>query len=290
MQYYYFVTGLPGLGIDDSKLNITLESFLDDARKQLGEKDYHLIELICLPDEIALLLDQLYPVKATADVSSIFPDGFWAEYLEWHKAKSNSPDISMPERFKLIPGFVSAILLTVLGKEELPTRIDTDLMLLSAFYEFVCKHPNEYLRKWFSLDRDIRNIVLAINGRKHGFRFAPYLIGENEIVERLSKSQANDFGLGKEFPVFEAIWRIYEQNNILYRERGYDIYRWKWIDAQNFFEYFSIDKVLGYFCKLRILTRWTKLDTDSGKSLFYDALNALENSFSFPEEYSIKSK
>ena len=196
----------------------------------------------------------------------------------------------MPAKFKELPAFMEELSLELLALEDLPSYHKADHMFLSAFYEMAVAHSNQFISKWFSLDRDIRNILIALNGRKHNHPFADYILGSYELAELLIKSQAADFGLGKEYPIYETIWRIYDQNNLLYRERGYDVYRWKWIDDQNFFQYFSIDRILGYYCKLRILERWTQLDTDSGKSVFYEALTTLQNSFSFPEEYAIKSK
>ncbi len=73
------------------------------------------------------------------------------------------------------------------------------------------------------------------------------------------KSYTADFGLGKEDDLYNALVRIYEQNNILYRERGYDILRWRWVEDYNFFNYFNIDRIFkSYYCQLRILARWIK--------------------------------
>ncbi len=95
---------------------------------------------------------------------------------------------------------------------------------LKKFYAWTAKSSNEFIKDWFAFDAHLKNILTAINGRKFNLPYAQYLIGESETVEKLSKSHTADFGLGKEDDLYNALVRIYEQNNILYRERGYDIY------------------------------------------------------------------
>ncbi|HOT40845.1 MAG TPA: DUF2764 family protein, partial [Candidatus Syntrophosphaera thermopropionivorans] len=98
-----------------------------------------------------------------------------------------------------------------------------------------------------------------------------------------------DFGLGNDNELFESISRIWEQNNILYREKQYDILRWKWIDDFNFFNYFNIERILGFDAQLRMLNRWIKLDPVKGKEIFESTLDTLTKSFSFPEQFKVKS-
>ncbi|HNX37226.1 MAG TPA: DUF2764 family protein [Candidatus Cloacimonadota bacterium] len=290
MQYYYFITGLPNLGLDDSKLTYTPTEFLADAKLHLSQTDYRLMELLHIPAEVTHLLSLWYPEQARPVGESLYPEGFYEEFQAYLKQKLDNPATRMPEQFAGLPDYFETLGLELTGAEELPSFARTDHKFMVEFYQQAWKNSNEFIRKWFRLNADIQNILIAISGRRHEHAYADYLIGESDLTEKLAKSQASDFGLGKEYPVYEAIWRIYDQNNILYRERGYDVYRWKWIEDQNFFEYFSIDRILGYYCKLRILARWTTLDTEAGKSVFYEALTGLENSFSFPEEYAIKSK
>lgn len=290
MQYYYFITGLPNLGLDDNKLSYDPAQFLEDAAAHLSKPDLKLLKLLHLPEEIRHLLAEFYPQERLPELPSIYPGGFYKEYTDALKQKLESPDNKLPARFAEVPAFMGKLSLELLALEELPSYNKTDHKFLSAFYEMACKHSNEFISKWFNLDRDLRNILIALNGRSHEYPFAEHILGSNELAGMLIKSSAADFGLGKEYPLYEAVWRIYDQNNLLYRERGYDVYRWKWIESQNFFQYFTIDRILGYYCKLRILARWTSLDTNTGKEVFFEALNTLQNSFSFPDEYAIKSR
>ena len=170
----------------------------------------------------------------------------------------------------------------------MPSYLDSQHKLLETVYDYCSSLPNKFMKHWFELNRDIRNILTAINGREHNIPFAKYLVGTDDLVSRLAQSHATDFGLGKEHELFESVYRIWEQNNILYRERGYDLLRWKWIDSQNFFNYFNIDRILGYYAQLRILERWQGMEPTLGKEVFHDTMDNLVNSFKFPEQFNVK--
>jgi hypothetical protein len=290
-QYYYFIASLPNVSIDDSKLVFAPENFREQAKAQLSAEDYALIELIHLPDDISNLLLVLYK-KTDKEPNSegLKSPEYWQEYLEYLHHKMDTPRLETPPEFAVLPAFIGEIVSSALSEEELPDVFDLEHALLRGFFSFTKDHSNEFVSKFFELERNIKNILTAINGRNHELDFARYLIGEDETVTNLSKSHAADFGLGKDHPLFDSVFRIWEQNNILYRERGYDVLRNKWIDEQNFFEYFNINRILGYYVKIRIINRWQKADAILGKEVFHDTLNKLENSFEFPEDFNIRIK
>lgn len=288
-NYYYFISGLPNLSFEDSKLSFSPEQFRIEAKAQLSEADFGCLEALHLPAEMDNLLNILYKKGKEVNPEGLLSTEYWEDYLSHLRDKLENPGMQVPVAFAKLPDYVAPIISQVLAQEDYQPFLKTEHELLSAFYQWTNQHSNDFITKWFAYDAHLRNILTAINGRKFNLPYAQYLIGESDYVDNLGKSHAADFGLGKDDALFESLIRIYEQNNILYRERGYDILRWKWIDNQNFFNYFNIDRLLGYYCKLRILNRWLKADPNVGKEVFHDTLNTLENSFTFPEEFNIKS-
>ncbi|OQC07760.1 MAG: hypothetical protein BWX76_00045 [Candidatus Cloacimonetes bacterium ADurb.Bin089] len=288
-EYYYFVSGLPNITIEDTKLPWTPEEFLAEAKNQVSNKDYRLLEILHLPMDLDNLLRILYKSNKDRNKEGLYEDSFWEEYLVFLRNVIDNPEIKTPAEFEVLPEFIKEIVINALQQEELQPLPQTELALLKKFYAWTAKSSNEFIRDWFAFDAHIRNILTAINGRKFNLPYAQYLIGEGETLEKLSKSHTADFGLGKEDDLYNALVRIYEQNNILYRERGYDILRWRWVEDYNFFNYFNIDRILGYYCQLRILARWIKSSPELGKEVFNTILSDLNNSFSFPEDFNIKS-
>ena len=287
-QYYYFVTGLPALNIDDNKVQINTSDFLMQAHQHLSAGDFRLLTLLCLPEDSELLLRIIYGSvneNVTPDECSLT---FWQNYVELMKKKAADPGVALPKEYRAYPDIFHATVLEIFQAEEMPSYLDSQHKLLETVYDYCSSLPNKFLKHWFELNRDIRNILTAINGREHNIPFAKYLVGTGGLVAKLAQSHAADFGLGKEHELFESVYRIWEQNNILYRERGYDLLRWKWIDSQNFFNYFNIDRILGYYAQLRILERWQGMEPTLGKEVFHDTMDNLVNSFKFPEQFNVK--
>lgn len=288
-QYYYFVTGLPALSIDDSKSAISLQQFQTDAKQHLTARDFSLLQVLCLPEDINDLLRIIYKNESEARPIQESSRSFWQTYTELMKQKASDPAIPISKDYRAYPDFWHDLTLELFQAEEMPPFLETQHKMLEATYAYCSGLGNKFISKWFDFNRDIQNILIAINGRHHKIEFAKYLVGEGELVEKLSKSHAADFGLGKDHELFESLMRTWEQNNILYRERGYDIIRWKWIDNQNFFNYFNIDRILGYYTQLRILNRWLSLDPSMGRDIFQDTMDSMANSYSFPKQFNIKS-
>jgi hypothetical protein len=289
-QYYYFIAGLPGVSMEDSKLMMDPQQFREQAIEQLTSTDYQLLLSMHLLSDMSNLLDQLYNTERDPDPEGLYPKEFWDEYLSYLRQKIENNSLKTPEQFRALPTFLEKSLIPIISLDELPSKAETEHQLLSAFFDFSKDHSNKFFREYFELERNIKNILAAINGRNHKVEFAKYLIGNDDTVTNLAKSHAADFGLGKDHPLFDQLMRIWEQNDILYRERAYDVLRNKWIDEQNFFEYFNINRILGYYTKIRIIYRWQKADAALGKEIFHDTLNKLENSFTFPEDFNIRIK
>ncbi len=289
-QYYYFIAGLPTVSIDDSKLAISPEGFREQAREQLSVADFRLLGHMQILSDLDNLLNVLYKKEKEPDPEGLYDPDYWKEYLSFLRHKPDNQSLKTPDEFAQIPGFVAETILPILAQEDPPEQAEAEHRLLTAFFDYSKDHPNKFFREFFELERNIKNILAAINGRKHEVEFARYLIGHDDTTVNLTKSHAADFGLGKDHPLFDNIMRIWEQNDILYRERGYDVLRNKWIDEQNFFEYFNIDRILGYYTKIRIINRWQKADAKLGREVFHDTLNKLGNSFSFPEDFNIRIK
>jgi hypothetical protein len=68
----------------------------------------------------------------------------------------------------------------------------------------------------------------------------------------------------------------------------FDLIKWKYLDENTFFHYFTIEKVIGYLIKLLLVDRWLKLDEEKGEQLFKKFISDLEKSYEFPKEFIIK--
>lgn len=286
-QYYYFVSGLPRISMEDNKLQLEPASFVEQASTQLTKADLKLLRLLDLEASIPILVSLLYR-EEPRDLPIAYNQIFWEEYLEFARYKDEKKDAAMPAKFKELPEIFLSLVLEFISLEEKPDKLLFEHRFYQGLYEFAAQHSNTFIKAWFDYRRTARNIILAINGRHHELDYAPWLIGDDELTRQLATGRGSDFGIGKSSEVFDEYSRAYEQNTVLYRERSYDVLAWKFIDNLNFFQYFSIDRVLGYYAQLLILSRWLSFDVEQGKQVFFDTLSSLRDSFSFPAEFNVK--
>ncbi len=286
-EYYYLVAGLPNITFDDSKLPKTPAELMTEAANHLSDKDYAFLRALFIPVDLDNLINILFQNEAEYDERGLIEKERWIEIIESIKKQRNDYDY---QGIADLPGFIEEHIRQFLDSEDELPPFTWEHSITTAFYQWASAEENRFLKKWFAFNCDLKNIIIALNGKRFDFKYDNQLIGDNEIVEKLTKSSASDFGLGKQFPLFEVILRVFEVKDILDRERGYDALRWKWIDEQTFFDYFTVDKVLGYMCKLMILARWMALDPATGRDIFHDTLSELENSFAIPEEFDLKQR
>ncbi|MBM4403418.1 MAG: DUF2764 family protein [Candidatus Cloacimonetes bacterium] len=286
-EYYYLVAGLPNITFDDSKLPRTPAELMSEARNHLSDNDQSLLRALFIPVDLDNLINIIFQNEAEYDERGLIARDEWERIIETIREERNSYDY---HGFPDLPAFIEEHIRQYLDAEDDLSPIGWEHSITTAFYHWTQEQDNRFINQWFAFNRDLKNIIIALNGKRFGFKYDTQLIGDNEIVEKLIKSSAIDFGLGKQFPLFDLILRVFEVRDILDRERGYDALRWKWIDEQTFFDYFTVDRVLGYMCKLMILARWMALDPAKGRDVFHDTLEELENSFAFPEEFDLKQR
>jgi hypothetical protein len=146
---------------------------------------------------------------------------------------------------------------------------------------------NDFVTKVTEYKKQMGNIMLALNGRKHEIPYEDSIIGEDELARALKRSRARDFGITDENIDIENIIQMFEIENILEREMHFDNHFWKFLDEITFFNYFSIEKILSFLLKLFITERWSVLDKEKGQQIFNQFLEKLKTNFEFPEEFAI---
>ena len=127
MQYYYFIAGLPGISIEDSKLSYEPSVFREDANKHLNDKDYRLLELLHLPDELEIILSLIYERPAPDNTQSVYPEDWWPQYLSLKREELSNPMLRMPKSYASLPDFIGRYLGNLLQKEELPDYYEADV-------------------------------------------------------------------------------------------------------------------------------------------------------------------
>jgi len=202
-NYYYLISSLPKLRLDDYKERYRLDNYITDLKKHLTEEHFCFVQDILQKKERGL------------------------------------------------------------------SRVNRDDVLQQQFYLKMTAHPNEFIRNYFIFDRDLRNILVAINKKKFDIDGDGYVgDSEDEVINNLRRSSLSDFGLSPDLDYIPELIEHFKADDIVSFQKYVDQLRWNKIDSINTFKYFEIDALLGYLIKFMLVERWHALDIQTGDDIF----------------------
>jgi len=170
--------------------------------------------------------------------------------------------------------------------EEITGHLKTLEDLISSLYaDYGMGVRNSLIAGWFEMNLNIGNILSALFARKYGMDVIQVVVGNNEIANLIRENaNARDFGISRELDYYDDLLRIAEEPDIYERERKIDKFRWNWLEDNTLFDYFNIEYIFAYLCKLRILERWVSLNAEEGERVFRELITQLKNEIQQPED------
>lgn len=279
-NYYYLVTGLPELSLEDNKLRYTVADFKVEFYPHLSARDKKLVDLFYLKFDnsnvLALLKDREAVIDSRGNYSSEDILQIIKEVREEGKILST----------KVLPSYLNEfITLYYFASEE---EKNTPLMLdrLSAlYYNYAMTCGNDFVASWYEFNLNVNNIMVALTARKYKMDVSSYVVGDTEYSQALKTSNARDFGLSTEIDYLEQVMKIAEISDLVEREKRLDQLRWKWMEDKTFFEYFTIERLYVFLLQTDIIERWLVLDKEKGNLMFREIIAALKNEVKVPEEF-----
>ena len=277
MQYYHLIAGLPDLSFGDAKMPYTVDDFkqqLDEVLSDTDKKPVYDIFLKYDNDNLLAFLNGKvrnfsWNKDAIFNAKSAFSQEEIAALVQDIREEENLRNKKTPSYFKV---FISDFI----TEDETSHKMFWEDQLASLYYDYLGRSNNKFIRSWAELNLNINNVMTALTCRRNGTAHVSYIVGNNEVAENLRTSNARDFGLTEIFEHFDALRRIDEDPDFLEKEHQIDRLRWRWIDETNFFNYFTIEHVIGYLFKLQMLERWAILHEDSGKQMFSNIVNNMK--------------
>lgn len=242
MKYYFLASTLPDIQRDDLKVRFSLEELLGE-RFHIPEPDWKEIELVLLGRDI-LILEKLLSGKTVSIGHSLFPLEFWQDQI---KSPKEGPEFVLD--------FLRSADLQSVGFKEIDR-------LYAAYFEYVLgATANAFVREYLTFQQNLRNLLAALRARQKGLDPSEYLIGEGEIVQILSSSTAEDFGLSLEFSWIESLAKAETPHE---RQAMVDQIQWDYLDEHAGPDPFDFRVILAYLLKLEILERQLALSEDKG--------------------------
>lgn len=277
-QYYYFVAGLPDFTFDSTKLPFTVSEFKKILYEELKPDERQLIDKYFLEADKENLLKLLLDKDAELKNSGVFSREDILSTINSLKDEVGVKNTNMPDFFEV---FIKQWL-----KEDAEAENKNwENILTSLYMDYGTEVKNTLVSQWFTLNLNIGNILAAIYSRKYELDVKEVIVGNNSIAQTIrANTNSRDFGLGQELDYFDAILRISEETDIYERERKIDKFRWDWLDENTVFDYFNIEYIFAYLCKLQILERWVQLNAEEGERVFRELIANMKKDVQVPDE------
>jgi hypothetical protein len=279
-QYYYFVAGLPDFSFDSMKLPFTAEEFMEMLNEVLKQDDRKLLNRYFLKYDNNNLLNLLKDRNASFNLKGRLSREEILDVVS--KVKEE-----LPLKGSKIPPYFEDYIKRWLGEENPHEggHLWED-MLSSLYMDYGMEIKNSLMSRWFELNLNIGNMLTAVYARKYGMDVAKYIVGNNKPARTIRENaHTRDFGLSRELEYFDTLLRISEEPDIYDRERRLDKFRWDWLEENTVFDYFNIEYIFAFLCKLQILERWVQLNAEEGERVFRDLIKNLKNETKLPEDF-----
>lgn len=277
-EYYYLVAGLPDVHLDDSKLSYTVENFKSELYPQLSDNDKKVIDLFYLQFDNKALLHLLRNKESEISGKGNFNKSELLDCIETVQ-NGDQPDSKFPSYFNTFLTYYFSL------QSEERKIVEMSDFLQAAYYTYAMQANNSFCAAWFEFNLNINNILAALNARKYNIPVGNVIVGDTDICHQLKTSNARDFGLSDTLVYFENLSRIAESEHLLNREKNIDMLKWKWLEEESFFHYFSVERLFVFLLQLEMTERWMKLDKDKGHELFRSLINGLKNDVQIPQEF-----
>ena len=281
-NYYYLIAGLPELSLDDSKLGITVREFRELYYPELSADDRALLDLIYLSYDNANLFLLLKDKEAAIVEGGLYTSEELLGIIEAARAEE-TPDRNYP---RYMYDFVAQME----SEESAAEGIFPEDRLAQLYYAHAMSQGNVFVERWFAFNLDLNNFLTAITARRYNLDVKPLIVGDNEVAKALRTSNSRDFGLTGVMDGFEEVLRISEIDNLVDRERKLDILKWEWMEANSFFDYFTVEKLFAFLVKIQIIERWISLDAEAGGEMLRDMIRQLKEEVKVPQEFTINNK
>lgn len=273
-NYYYLVAGLPEVAFDGSKQVYSIDDFREDIYPHLSAEDKRLIDLFFLARDNENLMKIL---KGGAEVELARIGCYSQEQLLDIVSSVKNGDV----RDAGVHSYLYDFLEQYFASEQSEHIMWSDV-LSARYYEYAMSSSNKFIAQWFTFNLDVNNLLVALTARKYKLSVADVVIGNNEVAEALRTSAARDFGLSGTLDYLEAVQRMAENDKLQEREHQLDEMRWKWLDDNSAFCYFSVEVLFLFLQKLDIVARWAALDADKGMQRYTELINDLKGGIELP--------
>lgn len=268
-QYYYLISSLFDLILDDSKKLIDINSYIDFCAEELTKTDFDAFKKLFLFNDIRNVIN--YDKEESQYITPAYYTK--EEFSEMQK----DTDQFLP--------FMAKFLYYKKNEKRLYPELQEIDELVLLLYEDLENFNNSFITDYFLFELDLQNITTALSLKKNHQEFSNKIIPYGDYYEKILKSNSNDFGLSGDIQYIEKLVDIYESNDLLNIEKTIENIRWDWLDQKTEHSIFSADNVFAYGVKLNSVERWYNMTEEKGKEILDELISKIKANIKFSEEF-----
>lgn len=271
-NYYCLLAGLPEISPDDKKLALSVGDFRTYLCDYLTEDEMNIINLFFLPNDNAQILRLLNGSEPDMSLQTVFD-------IERLRDELTEP-VSLPS-------YLIKYITDSRDEEREPSNRLPETELSDAYWKYMLSCRNSMVRRYVEFSMNVKNLLTALNCRKHHLDIEKEVVGDGRFTEMLKTSKARDFELGDDYTYVADVISLFEKDNLAEREYAIDMLYWNFLDKETTHRYFSLENVIAFMLKLMIVERWSKLSSDEGRRVFESLVVRLKNDFKFSKEFNL---
>lgn len=269
-NYTAFIAGLPDIAWDDRKLSLSVSEFREQIKDYISGNDEKIQDIFFLPNDNAQVLRLLNRQEPHPGLATVYPLRQLEEEVQ--------------DTGNALPSYLQHFIADF-KEERLLQDISPENELSQRYYNYMMAAGNPLVHSYAEFAMNLKNLVTAVNSRKYEREVAREVIGNNDFAIALRTSNSKDFGLSMDYPWVDKVIGLMDNDNLVERERGFDLIVWNFLDEAVTFEYFSLERVISYMLKLMIIERWSKMDTESGRKVFMELVERFRKNLQFEEQF-----
>jgi len=264
-EYHFLISSLPELSFEKKSLPFTLDFFYKELEYYLHPIDYKTVcYLRCETDSynlLNLLAENDKPFKTDGN--------FTREELE--------TEIKSPNK---LPQCLSNFIDYYTKSNKSKNYASLEKQLFNMHYNYLINSENLFIRKWFSFDLNIKNILAHVVSELLETNPGDEMIGDQAAIDEILFYRSKNFDLNHRIPNYKKFLQLINQKDILEKEKQIDKFKWDYLDEITLFNYFTLEVILSYIIKLKIIQRWEEMDAEKGMSQLNTFINELQNPIS----------
>lgn len=266
-QYFYLISGLPDISIQNEHLPFSAKAFLEDLKNKIAKEDFNLVCMLYYPKDNRNLLNILFNKN-----EKMQPEGCYS-LSELKKGVEGN---------MMLPGYMKNFITAFKENKNHFTEAEWETELTEAYFKTVTKTENNFLNHWMEFELNLKNLLLLLSNRKQPLLFSEIFIEANETTAMMKENPSADFSTQPSIDFMNQAVQIIETENLIEREKKISALRWKKLEEMTFFNYFTVEAILSFIIKLMIIERWTMLKQGQEKAFLTSMLDAFIEKIKMP--------